>query len=215
MIRDGLNEFGSKRVLMLQGPVGPFFSRLATDLALVGATVFKVNFNGGDWLFSRNARFAEVFNFRGSHAEWPAYVDDLLVRLNVEMVFLFGDCRPMHVAALGRAQQRGIHVGVFEEGYLRPDYITLERDGVNNNSSLPSDPRFYLKQPTQVPPPARPLGSTRTCSLTALRRRKRPRTNSRRTFAPIAIACCLGWLMRRGRGRAARKEPTTRALCPS
>ena len=60
-----------------------------------------------------------------------------------------------------------------------------------------------------------PLGNTRTCSQTALRRRKRPRTNSRKTFAPTAIACCLGWLMRRGRGRAARKEPITRALCPS
>jgi capsular polysaccharide export protein len=160
MINSGLNEFGGKRVLMLQGPVGPFFSRLATDLALVGATVFKVNFNGGDWLFSHNASFTQVFNFRGSAAEWPAYFDDLLGRLNIEMVFLFGDCRPMHVAALGRAHHRGIHVGVFEEGYLRPDYITLERDGVNNNSSLPSDPRFYLNQPTRVSPAARPLGST-------------------------------------------------------
>lgn len=160
MINNGLNEFGGKRVLMLQGPVGPFFSRLATDLVLVGAVVFKVNFHGGDWLFSHNPAFSRVFNFRGSLDAWPAYVDDLLVRLNIDMVFLFGDCRPVHVAALRKTQQRGIQAGVFEEGYLRPDYITLERDGVNNNSSLPSDPRFYLNQPTREVPAARSLGTT-------------------------------------------------------
>ena len=160
MINDGLNEFSGRRVLMLQGPVGPFFSRLATDLALVGAVVFKVNFNGGDWLFSSSSVFSRVFNYSGDLAAWPAYFGDLLARLNIDTVFLFGDCRPMHVAALKLTQQRGIHVGVFEEGYLRPDYITLERDGVNNNSSLPSDPRFYLNQPRRELPQAQTLGST-------------------------------------------------------
>ena len=160
MINDGLNEFRGQRVLMLQGPVGPFFARLATDLTLVGAVVFKVNFNGGDWLFSHSDAFSRVFNFRGRAEDWPVYFGDLLVRLNIDMVFLFGDCRPMHVAALKVAQRRRIHVGVFEEGYLRPDYITLERDGVNNNSSLPSDPRFYLSQPVRNWPSAQPLGST-------------------------------------------------------
>jgi len=57
-------------------------------------------------------------------------------------------------------QNRGIHVGVFEEGYLRPDYITLERDGVNNNSWLPSDPGFYLAQRRRELPASKPLGST-------------------------------------------------------
>lgn len=42
--------FASKRVLLLQGPVGPFFWNLAKDLRSVGATVFKFNFNAGDWL---------------------------------------------------------------------------------------------------------------------------------------------------------------------
>ena len=160
LINDGLNEFSGRRVLMLQGPVGPFFSRLATDLALVGAVVFKVNFNGGDWLFSSGAAFSRVFNFNGNLADWPVYFTDLLARLNIDTVFLFGDCRPVHAAALKLTQLRDIHVGVFEEGYLRPDFITLERGGVNNNSSLPSDPRFYLRQPRQGPSVARSLGST-------------------------------------------------------
>jgi capsular polysaccharide export protein len=32
---------------------------------------------------------------------------------------------------------------VFEEGYLRPHYVTLEEGGVNNRSSLSRDPDFY------------------------------------------------------------------------
>jgi capsular polysaccharide export protein len=160
MIVNGLREFSGKRVLMLQGPVGPFFARLAADLALAGATVFKVNFNGGDWLFSKSRSFSRVFDYAGDLAAWPAYFEDLLARLNIETVLLFGDCRPVHAAAMDVIQRRGVHLGVFEEGYLRPDYITLERDGVNNNSSLPSDPGFYLAQPPRKLPESKPLGRT-------------------------------------------------------
>jgi capsular polysaccharide export protein len=159
MINSGLNEFKGKRILVLQGPVGPFFARFATDLCLAGAEVFKVNFNGGDWLFSKSASFSRVFNFTLNLNAWSDYFDDLLQRLNIDTVFLFGDCRPLHVVALKVIHYRGIHVGVFEEGYLRPDYITLERDGVNNNSSLPDDPRFYLSQPGRKFLTAEPLGS--------------------------------------------------------
>ena len=160
MISDGLNKFKGKRVLMLQGPVGPFFARFATDLTLAGAVVFKVNFNGGDWLFSRGFSFARVFDFTGKPADWPTYFSDLLMRLNIDTVFLFGDCRPMHVAAMAVTREKGLRAGVFEEGYLRPDFITLERDGVNNNSSLPSNPAFYLAQPQRNFGLCQPLGST-------------------------------------------------------
>ena len=160
LISNGLSEFRDKRVLMLQGPVGPFFARLAVDLTHAGAIVFKVNFNGGDWLFSHNAAFSGVFNFTRDLEDWPSYLNDLLRRLNIDTVFLFGDCRPIHAAARDVIRLSGAKVGVFEEGYLRPDYITLERDGVNNNSWLPSDPEFYLRQPKRKMPTAQSLGST-------------------------------------------------------
>jgi len=145
---------------MLQGPVGPFFARLSTDMVLAGATVFKVNFNAGDWLFAPLGSFVRAFNFTAPAREWRAYLSDLLLRLNIDTLFLFGDCRPMHVVALDLCRGRSIRIGVFEEGYLRPDFITLERDGVNNNSSLPSDPRFYLRQSPRHVPGNIPLGST-------------------------------------------------------
>lgn len=162
MITDGLNEFKGKRILMLQGPVGPFFSRFATDLRLAGAVVFKVNFNGGDWIFSRSAAFSRVFNFVAKPTEWSDYLSDLLARLKIDTVFLFGDCRPLHNIALSVIREQKIDVGVFEEGYLRPDHITLERGGVNSNSTLPNSPEFYLSQPKYAEEPHAPLalGST-------------------------------------------------------
>lgn len=35
----------------------------------------------------------------------------------------------------------------FEEGYLRPHFITLESGGVNAYSSIPRDPEFYRHLP--------------------------------------------------------------------
>lgn len=141
---------------MLQGPVGPFFRRLAHDLELAGATVHKVNFNAGDWLFQRR----NAFSFRGEMADWPQWLEALLERLDIDVVLLFGDCRPIHVAAREVAMRRGLEVGVFEEGYLRPHYITFERHGVNGNSQVPRTPGFYLDQPETSRPRSKELGNT-------------------------------------------------------
>jgi capsular polysaccharide export protein len=146
MIKSGLSTFKGKRVLLLQGPVGPFFRRLARDLTQAGAQVFKVNFNGGDWLFNP----VDAFNYRGHPRDWPTYFESLLDQLHVDVVMLFGDCRRIHRAAHGIAHRRGVEIGVFEEGYIRPHYVTLERFGVNGNSPLSRLPVYYLNN---TPPP--------------------------------------------------------------
>jgi len=156
MIARGIHAFRGKGVLLLQGPVGPFFCRLAYDLELAGARVYKVNFNAGDWLFQRR----NAFSFRGEMAEWPEWLEALLERLGIDVVLLFGDCRPIHVAASEVAMRRGLEVGVFEEGYLRPHYITFERHGVNGNSHVPRTPEFYLDQPETTRPRSKDLGNT-------------------------------------------------------
>ncbi|GAB3537767.1 capsular biosynthesis protein [Noviherbaspirillum agri] len=142
MITRGLSAFRNKRVLLLQGPVGPFFRRLALDLEAAGAQVFKVNLNGGDWLFYRKNAIA----FRGGLDTWQGFMEDLLDRERIDVVMLFGDCRAYHRIAHGVARARGLEVGVFEEGYVRPDYVTLERDGVNGFSPLPDQALFYLNR---------------------------------------------------------------------
>jgi capsular polysaccharide export protein len=160
MINQGFAALRGKRVLLLQGPVGPFFARLAHDMRGAGAQVFKVNFNGGDWAFSPASAFARVFNFTGHSGDWDSYLDALVKRLGIDVVILFGDCRPMHVTAIRVAKQNGIEVGVFEEGYLRPDHITLERDGVNSHSSVPDNPAVYREYAQKQVPPTRRVGDT-------------------------------------------------------
>lgn len=135
-------SFAGKRVLFLQGPVGPFFWNLAKDLRDQGAEVFKFNFNAGDWLFyPRGAK-----SFRGTLAQWPAVLEAFMREQCIDTVLLFGDCRPVHVCVRGLAQELGCVVGVFEEGYLRPDYVTFEPVGVNGNSEFAQSLGPWLAQ---------------------------------------------------------------------
>ncbi|MGE0312557.1 MAG: capsule biosynthesis protein [Lautropia sp.] len=159
MIARGLAAFRGRRVLMLQGPIGPFFTRLARDLRAAGAIVFKVDFNGGDRLFSRSRDFDARISYRGRGSDWPAAFEGILDRTRADTILLFGDCRPIHVPAIEIAKRRKIEVGVFEEGYLRPDHITIERDGVNDHSPLPKEPGFYGRSLDAAQPASRPVGS--------------------------------------------------------
>ena len=150
MIDAGLAAFAGRRVLLLQGPMGPFFSRLAQDLREAGAQVHKVNFNAGDALFYPHDAHA----FRGPLRDWPATLQALIDAWRIDALLLFGDCRPMHAVAREIALQRGLQLGVFEEGYIRPDYVTLERHGVNGHSRMPRAPGQYRS--LERSPPDRP-----------------------------------------------------------
>lgn len=139
MVENGLEYFENKKVLLLQGPVGPFFKRLAEDINSLNADIYKINFNGGDWFFyPKNS-----INFRGSIENWPRFFSDFIEKYEIEMVILFGDCRDYHRIAHSIAGEKNIEIGVFEEGYVRPDYITFERFGVNGFSLLPRKRDFY------------------------------------------------------------------------
>lgn len=121
------------RLLLLQGPNGPFFSRLRTVLEMGGSKVWKVNFNAGDDLFYRGDR---VIRFADPMPMWEQCLRDLVLRLRIEAIVVFGSARRHHRIAERVAQRLGIPFWVFEEGYVRPDYITLERGGVNAESPI-------------------------------------------------------------------------------
>ncbi|MHB8283834.1 MAG: capsular polysaccharide export protein, LipB/KpsS family [Caulobacteraceae bacterium] len=73
-------------------------------------------------------------------------------------VVLFGDCRPLHRAAHIIATVGGCRIWVFEEGYIRPDWMTLEHYGVNARSTLPSDALWFVEAAAHLPPiPALPM----------------------------------------------------------
>lgn len=135
-------ELSGRQLLLLQGPAGPFFARVARQLQAAGASVTKVNFNGGEDLYFRGSN---VVPYRGALEAWPDFFEQLVAQRKIDGVVLFGDCRPIHRAAIERAARLGMDVFVFEEGYVRPDFVTLERGGVNGHSSIPHDPEFYAE----------------------------------------------------------------------
>lgn len=124
-----------KRVfLFLQGPHGPFFHRLGKMLRLTGAQVWRVGFNAGDRAFWFHP--ASYIPFRGTASEWSEAFVALITGKNVTDIVIYGDTRPIHASAVTEAKARGITVHVFEEGYMRPYWVTYERGGTNGNSRL-------------------------------------------------------------------------------
>ncbi|HVV27652.1 MAG TPA: capsular biosynthesis protein [Rhizomicrobium sp.] len=125
-----------------------FFSRLGRELARRGHAVHRINFNAGDRLYWRLPGSAD---YRGSLKHWPQFLEKCLSAWGITDIVLFGDWRPLHAEAIRIAARHGIAVHVFEEGYLRPDWVTLERGGVNTNSSLPRDPAWFRREAAALP----------------------------------------------------------------
>lgn len=122
-----------RRFLMLQGPHGPFFGQLADQLRASGASVWRVGFNKGDDVFWRRQGYLP---YPGTADAWPEACANHLDGLAITDLVLYGDSRPIHAQAVILARARGIRVHVFEEGYLRPFWVTYERGGSNGNSRL-------------------------------------------------------------------------------
>ena len=139
----------TRHFLFLQGLAGPFFSRLGAALQARGHAVSRVNFHAGDQL---DWKLPGAFNFRSGARRWPGVIERLLVERGITDIVLFGDCRPLHRTAITIAGQLRVQVHVFEEGYIRPDWVTIELGGVNGHSTLPRDPEWYLETARRLPP---------------------------------------------------------------
>jgi len=149
-----MNTIGSvkdKHILFLQGPMGTFFKKLDSSFRLQGAKTYRIGFNMGDQIFS----YADNYTaFRDKPEVWTAYIEEFLCKHHIDKIFLFGDCRYYQNEARKIAFSLKIEVFVFEEGYLRPHFITLEKFGVNGFSHLSRDPNFYATQTSDdVPQP--------------------------------------------------------------
>lgn len=134
--------------LFLQGACTPFFARLADRLMLNGHRVYKVNFNGGDVAYWCGR---PAWSFRGDLNCLSVFLEEKLGSCDATDIVLFGDRRPVHRPAILMAKKLGIRIHVFEEGYFRPYWVTLERNGVNGNSPLPRDPDWYWEVGANLP----------------------------------------------------------------
>lgn len=170
-----------------------------------------MNFNGGDRLFRR----LSGIDFLGTLEEWPQALAQIIADKQITDVMLFGDCRDHHMIATRVCRELKIPVHVFEEGYIRPDWVTFERDGVNGHSSLPRDPQWYLETAAKLPAVEQhpPVPSTfRRRALEGLAynfadvftRWHYKNWNNHRPWHPLVEG--MGWLrkLRRGKEREAQ-----------
>lgn len=144
-----------RRFLFLQGPISPFFAELGARLQQAGHRVLRVNLNAGDLLFwhAFASGAGQVINYRGRLASWPAWVEARMRGEQITDLILLGEQRPYQKAAIQAARQLGIAVTVTDFGYLRPDWIVLEPDGMNGDSRLPRAPAAIRALAAQAPEP--------------------------------------------------------------
>ncbi|MCL1126189.1 capsular biosynthesis protein [Shewanella surugensis] len=121
------------KILLLQGPLGSFFQVLGNQLIQQQHTVYKIDFNGGDqsWPIKGHNQA-----FQGQRHDWQEYLHQHIALWSIDMIICFGDCRFYHRQAALLCQKLKLAFWVLEEGYIRPDFITLEAGGVNAYSPL-------------------------------------------------------------------------------
>ena len=148
---NSIGDIRGKKILFLQGPMGTFFKKLDTVFHKRGAVTYKIGFNRGDQFFAPSKHYIP---FRDTPEKWPDFIRAFLKEYSIDKIFLFGDCRYYQRITQKIAYKAQVDVFVFEEGYLRPHYVTLEKFGVNGFSQLPRDAGFYHALPLQesVPP---------------------------------------------------------------
>lgn len=123
--------------MFLQGHPSLFARNVANELEQRGYDVHRINFCLGDalvWLGRPST------NFRKPFSRWEGYLTQYLLRHGVTDIVYYGDRKPYHQVASKLGRSLGISCYSYEFGYLRPDWITLERGGMSAFSHFPNDP---------------------------------------------------------------------------
>lgn len=123
-------------VLFLQGPSSFYMEQVARLLIARGHRASRINLHFGDRLFWR----LPARDYRGGIEDWRGYIAQMLDADPITHLFLLGDQRPHHRIAIEEARARGAEIVCAELGYLRPDWLVLERDGMTTQSRMPRDP---------------------------------------------------------------------------
>lgn len=158
MINHNIDELlsSSRKILLLQSPIGYFFADLSKWLKTHNKTVFKLNFNAGDeYFYPETDDPNNPFAYTGSLEDFYNFLLDFVKKNNIDTFICFGDTRPYHVIAKKLALEFNITFWALEEGYFRPHFVTLEKDGVNDFSPLPRDSHFYYSF-ANLPNPSEP-----------------------------------------------------------
>lgn len=202
-----------RRFLFLQGPTSPYAAEVGRGLRALGHEVRRINLCLGDRLFWREPGADE---YRGRFEDWPGFIAGYLAEQAVTDLVLLGEQRPYHRPAVAAARQLGIAVTVTDFGYLRPDWLVVERDGMNGESRFPRDPAEILRLAADLPPP-----DTRILYRDSFRQRALwdmayhlsnllpwpfPRYRRATLHHPLLVYPGTGWRLLRQRAEARRSQ---------
>ncbi len=112
--------------------------------------VRRVRLSAADHVYWRRPG---AISYRGTLAEWPRFLAALIEREGVTDLLCYADRPPYHAAATRVAAELGIVCHIVENGYLRPDWITLERGGMSAYSHFPEDPESIRRIARDMPDP--------------------------------------------------------------
>ena len=145
-------SLAGRRFLIVTAPFGPFGRALAEQLSAEGASVARMLFNAGDAAYWRRSGAQP---YTGDVRRWPARLAKLVQDQGLTDLIVFGEGGPYNQAVLSQAAKlkaaaaldadraHPLRVWVLENGYFRPDWITVEENGVNASSGLPRDRKSY------------------------------------------------------------------------
>ncbi|WP_298820868.1 capsular biosynthesis protein [uncultured Roseibium sp.] len=143
-----MSSVSCKVVLFLQGPPGVFARTIADSLEKRGVKTLRVNLSAGDWLGWHDRRCT---SYRGSLENWPNWLKAYCQENQVTHIVYYADRVPYHVAAAEIGADLGICCMTFENGYLRPDWITLEHVGMSAHSRFPENAEHIIKAAEKLP----------------------------------------------------------------
>ena len=146
------NRDGARVFLFLQGPTNLLFAGVAQHLRRLGHRTCRIHVCAGDHLFWRGPK---AVRFVGRVDEWPDFISRFYRENGVTDLVLLGEQRHLHRVAIDLARPQGIEVAVTDFGYLRPDWVILERDGLNAESRFERDPQALLQLAKGLPPISR------------------------------------------------------------
>jgi len=159
-------SLAGRRFLIVTAPFGPFGRMLAEQLTAEGASVARMLFNAGDAAYWRRSGAQP---YTGDVRRWPARLARLVQDQGLTDVIVFGEGGPYNQGVLSQARKlkaatalepdriHPLRIWVLENGYFRPDWITVEENGVNASSGLPRERTAY-DPPIPEMLPTRPVG---------------------------------------------------------
>lgn len=137
-----------RTILFLQGHPSAFWAEMGDALRARGWRVLKVHFCLADRLFWGNR---PAVTYRGRFKNWENWLRQYCQREGVEEIVYFADRLPYHVGAQAVGRLLGISCRALEFGYLRPDWLTFERNGMGRFSHFPDDPDTIRALAEDVP----------------------------------------------------------------